>query len=50
MGRCSVTYVLVVPHVARKHRLVQAPGPNLTVVFLIFMMLAQRGKGYVQSY
>ena len=30
------------PHVARKHRLVQAPGP---VVFLIFLVLAQGGGG-----
>ena len=30
-----MTCFLLVPRVARKHRLVQAPGPGLTVVFLI---------------
>ena len=43
MGRFSVTYVLVVLCVVRKHHLVKAPGPGLTVVFLTFLMLAQRG-------
>ena len=36
----------LVSRVARKHRLVQAPGPGLTVVFLIFLVLAQ-GEGYI---
>ena len=43
MGRFSVTYVLLVPCVARKHCLVQAPGPGLTVVLLTFNVLAQGG-------
>ena len=45
MGRFSVTYVLLVPLVAWKHRLVQAPGPGVTVVFLTFVVLAQGGGG-----
>ena len=36
------------PHVARKHRLVQAPGPGLPVVFLTFLVLAQWGGGYLR--
>ena len=40
-----MTYVLLVPRVVRKHRLVQAPGPGLTVVFLSFLVLAQGGGG-----
>ena len=44
MGRFSVTYVLLVPRVARKHGLVQAPGPGLTVVFLSFLVLEQGGQ------
>ena len=35
----------LVLHVAGKHRLVQAPGPGLTVVFLTFRVLAQGGGG-----
>ena len=35
----------LVPRVTRKHRLVQAPGPGLTVVFLTLLVLAQRGRG-----
>jgi len=31
-----VTYFLLVPRVARKHCLVKAPGPGLTVFFLDF--------------
>ena len=46
MGRFSVEYVLLVPHIARKRRLVQAPGPGVTVVFLTFLALAQRGGVY----
>ena len=49
MGRFSVTYVLLVPRVARKHCLVQAPGPGLTAAFLTFSVLAQGpggGGGY----
>ena len=45
MGRFSLAYVLLVPHVVHKHHLVQAPGPGLTVVFLIFVVLAQGGGG-----
>ena len=45
MGRFSVTYVPLVPRVARKHRLVQAPRPGVTVVFLTFRVLAQGGGG-----
>ena len=41
MGRFLVTYVLMAPPVARKHRLVQAPGPGLTVIFLTFLVLVQ---------
>ena len=41
MGRCSVTCVLLVLRMACKHHLVRAPGPGLTVVFLIFLVLAQ---------
>ena len=40
MGKFSVTYILLVPCVARKPCLVQAPGPGLTVVFLMFSVLA----------
>ena len=35
--------VWLVPRVARKHCLVQAPGPGLTIVFLTFLVLAQGG-------
>ena len=45
MGRFWVTCVLLVPRVARKQRIVQAPGPGLTVVFLVFLVLAQGGGG-----
>ena len=38
------TYILLAPRVARKHGLVQARAPRLTVVFLTFV-LAQRGGG-----
>ena len=38
-----------VPHVARKHGLVSALGPCLTVVSLTFSMLAQGGWGFVVS-
>ena len=43
MGRFSVTFILLVLRVARKHRLVQAAGPGLTVVFLTFLVLVQGG-------
>ena len=43
MGRFSVTCVLLVPRVTRKHHLVQAPGPGVTVVFLTLLVLAQGG-------
>ena len=45
MGRFLVTRVLLAPRVAWKHRLVQAPGPDVTVVFLTFLVLTQRGGG-----
>ena len=35
----------LVPRFARKHRLVQAPGPGLTVSFLTFLVLAEGGGG-----
>ena len=41
-------WVLLVPRVARKHRLVQAPGPGVTVVVLTFLVLAQ-GEGGVAT-
>ena len=49
MGRFLVTYVLLVPRIARKHRLVQAPRPGGTIVFLPFLVLAhgRGGGGYV---
>ena len=41
-----MTYVLLVPRAACKHRLVEAPGPGVTVVFLTALVLAQgRGGG-----
>ena len=43
MGRFAVTHVLLVRRVAWKHRLVQAPGPGVTVVSLTFLVLAQGG-------
>ena len=48
-GRFSVTCVFFVPRAAPKHRLVQAPGPGLTVVFLTFLVLAQGGVGFNSS-
>ena len=45
MGRFFVTYVLLVPCVARKHRLVQVPGPDVAAIFLSFLVLAQ-GRGW----
>ena len=45
MGRFSVTYVLLVLHIAPKHRLLQASGPGLTVVFLTVLVLAPGGGG-----
>ena len=38
------TCFLLVPHVARLHRLGLAPGPGLTVTFLTWLVLAQ-GRG-----
>ena len=46
MGRFSVTHVFLVPRVVRKHHLVQAPGPGVTIVFLTLPVLAQGGGGY----
>ena len=43
----SLLLAWLVPHDACKHRLVQAPGPGLTVVFLTFLVLAQ-GAGRVE--
>ena len=40
------TCFLLVPRVARLHRLVQALGPGLTVTFLTWLVLAQGGGGY----
>ena len=48
MGRFPVTYVLLVPRIAHKHPVVQAPVPSLTVVFLSFLVLAQ-GEGGVHG-
>ena len=49
MGRFSVTYVLLVPHVAHKHALVQAPGPDLTVIFLTSWCLYREGRVYIMQ-
>ena len=40
----------LVPRVARKRRLVQAPAPGLTVVVLTFLVLAQGGGGVPDRY
>ena len=45
----SETHVLFVPRVARKHRLVQAPGPGATVILLTFLVLAQGGGWTAQT-
>jgi hypothetical protein len=44
MGRFLETFVLLVRRVAWMHRLVQAPGPGVTVVFLTFMVLGVHKK------
>ena len=42
--------VLLVLCVTRKHRLVEAPGPGLTVTFLNFLVLAQGGGGMLGAH
>ena len=49
MGRFLVTYVLLVPRVARKHHFVQAAGPGVTVVFVTLPVLAHEGGGGAYS-
>ena len=44
-GQIFAPYMILVPRVVRKHGLVQAWGPRLTVVFLTFSVLAQGGGG-----
>ena len=50
MGRFSVTYILLMLRVVRRHCLVQAPGPGLTIVFLTFTVLAQGGGVQAHTY
>ena len=44
-GQVFGTCFLLVPRVAWLHRLVEAPGPGLTVTFLTWLVLAQGGGG-----
>ena len=44
-GQVFTTCLLFAPRVTRRHGLVSAQGPRLTVVFLTFSVLAQGGEG-----
>ena len=48
-GQVFCVQCLFVLRVARKHGLVQARGPRVTVVFLTLAVLAQGGGGYHAS-